>query len=143
MRTKKETIKLLIEEINEILGYNYLKIASRNGYTYIEEVETNNTILNSATTDKEVIIALKSFKEGIITEKNNLLIESYQRVFMVVTSTGNQFFCYLKQLNAVCKDLNEGYYSIYHFWNNKQEKITKKYLKELLTANNIKQEFFY
>lgn len=144
MKTEnRKLIDSLVEEINNTLGCEYIKAQGRSGYIYIDEVETGNSILNSAITPKEVVIALRSFKAGIYTEKNNLMIEPYQRVFMIVTSTGKQFFCYLKQLNTICKDLNQGYYTIFHFWNNKQQKVTKKHLKELFESNNLKQEFYY
>ena len=144
MKTEnRKLIDSLVEEINQALGYEYIKAQGRNGYIYIDEVATGNSILNTATTTKEVIIALRSFKSGIYTEKLNLLIEPSERMFMIVTSTGKQFFCYLKQLNAICRDLNQGYYTIYHFWNNKQQKVTKKHLKDLFTSHKLKQEFYY
>lgn len=143
MKNNRETIDVLVQRINDTLGYNYIQSAGRGGYIYIDEVETGNSILNTAVSIKEVIIALRSFQSGIYTEKLNLLIEPAQRVFMVVTSTGKQYFCYLKQLNAICKELNQGYYAIYHFWNNKQQKVTKKHLRELMETHKIKQEFFY
>lgn len=144
MKTRNEKqIVELIGEINFVLGYNYIKLGKRNGYFYIEECKGNNTILNSATSSKDVIIALKSFKSGIYQEKQDLLIEPSERVFMIVTSTGKQFFCYLKQLNSVCRELNEGYYTIFHFWNNKQQKVTKKHLNELFASHRIEKEFYY
>jgi hypothetical protein len=144
MKSKNRVlIDSLVSEINNTLGYNYIEANGRNGYIYIDEIATGNSILNSATSSKEVIIALRSFKSGIYTEKRNLLIEPSERVFMIVTSTGKQFFCYLRQLNSICSDLNQGYYTIYHFWNNKQQKVTKKHLRELFEAHRIEQKFFY
>ena len=70
-------------------------------------------------------------------------INNNQRVFQVITSTGTQFFCNLKDLNKICKDMNEGYFTIYYFWNNKPKKITKKHLKELFEAMRVKQTFIY
>ena len=143
MKNNRETIDVLVQRINDTLGYNYIQSAGRGGYIYIDEVETGNSILNTAVSTKEVIIALRSFHSGIYTEKLNLLIEPSERVFMIVTSNGKQFFCHLKQLNAVCSGLNQGYYTIFHFWNNKQQKVTKKHLKELFIAHRIEQKFFY
>lgn len=67
------------------------------------------------------------------------------RVFQVLTSNGKQVFCNLQDLNQVIQDLgtHEGYFKIYHFWNNKPEKVSKKYLKELFQANGLTQEFYY
>jgi len=72
-------------------------------------------------------------------------IDNNLRVFQVITSTSQQIFCNLNQLNEVIKELNckVGYFKIYHFWNNKPEKLTRKYLSELFRANQIKQEFYY
>ena len=67
------------------------------------------------------------------------------RVFQVLTSNGKQVFCNLHDLNQVIKELgtHAGYFKINHFWNNKPEKVSKKYLKELFEANGLIQEFYY
>jgi len=72
-------------------------------------------------------------------------INNNSRVFQVITSTGKQYFCNLEQLNEVIKEsgTHEGYFKINHFWNNKAEKVSKKYLKELFAANQLKQDFIY
>jgi hypothetical protein len=72
-------------------------------------------------------------------------INNNQRVYQVVTSTSKQAFCNIEQLNEVISllDTNEGYFKIYHFWNGKAEKVSKKYLKELFDSANLKQEFYY
>lgn len=73
------------------------------------------------------------------------IINNNQRVYQVVTSTCKQAFCNIEQLNEVVSslDTNEGYFKIYHFWNNKAQKVSKKYLKELFESANLKQEFYY
>ena len=50
------------------------------------------------------------------------------RVYQVVTSTGKQVFCNIDELNNVCANLGTcaGYFKIYHFWNNKAKKVSKK-----------------
>lgn len=75
----------------------------------------------------------------------NITIDNNKRIFQVITSTGKQVFCNLEHLNQVVKDLgtHEGYFKIYHFWNNKAKIVSKKFLKEMFEANNIKQEFYY
>lgn len=74
-----------------------------------------------------------------------ILLDNNSRVFQVLTSTGKQYFCNLEQLNEVIKESGtmEGYFKINHFWNNKPQKVSKKYLKELFEANQLKQDFFY
>ena len=73
------------------------------------------------------------------TINNNL------RVYQVVTSTGKQAFCNIEQLNEVVKDLQciEGYFKIFHFWNNKPQKLSKKDLKAMFEGSQLKQDFFY
>jgi len=68
-----------------------------------------------------------------------------ERVFQVVTSKGKQAFCNLTDLNKVIESLetHEGYFTIYHFWNNKPKKVNKKLLRDMFEAQNIKQEFYY
>lgn len=72
-------------------------------------------------------------------------INNNSRVFQVITSTGKQYFCNLEQLNEVIKEsgTHEGYFKINHFWNNKPQKVSKKYLKELFEANQLIQDFHY
>jgi hypothetical protein len=72
-------------------------------------------------------------------------IDNSLRVFQVITSRGAQYFCNLDQLNEVVRlnGLMPGYFKIYHFWNNKPAKCSKKYLRDLFAANQLKMEFHY
>lgn len=76
----------------------------------------------------------------MITTLNN-----QDKIFQIVTSTGNQVFCNMEDINKVVKeyDLTEGYFTIYSFWNNKPKKVGKGALKEMFKANNIEQQFYY
>ena len=74
----------------------------------------------------------------MVTSINNNL-----RVYQVITSKGHQFFCNIEQLNEICTDMNEGYFKIYHFWNNKAQKVTKKDLKSFFEGANLVQTFHY
>ena len=67
------------------------------------------------------------------------------RVYMVVTSTGKQQFCHIEDLNKVVDNLrcNPGYFKIYHFWNNKQVKLSKKDLRNMFEGAQVTQEFNY
>jgi hypothetical protein len=75
----------------------------------------------------------------ITTINNNL------RVYQVTTSTGKQAFCNIEQLNEVIKDLqtHAGYFKIFHFWNNKAQKVTKKDLKAFFEGAQLTQNFIY
>jgi hypothetical protein len=72
------------------------------------------------------------------TINNNL------RVYQVVTDSGSQFFCNIEQLNYVIgSECKEGYFKIYHFWNNKPQKVSKKDLKAFFEGADLVQTFFY
>ena len=73
------------------------------------------------------------------TLNNNL------RVYQVITSLGRQYFCNIEQLNEVIKQdgCKPGYFKIYHFWNNKPQKLSKKNLASMFEGAQIKQEFIY
>jgi hypothetical protein len=76
---------------------------------------------------------------GKITTINNEL-----RVFMIVKQGwGNkQYFCNMEQIEECVKDLQEhDDYKVYEFWNNKQTSISRKKLKDILTANQIDSSF--
>jgi hypothetical protein len=72
-------------------------------------------------------------------------IDNNLRVYQVLTSTGKQVFCNITELNAVIKELGAipGYFTIYHFWNNKAQKVSKKDLKLFFDGSELKQEFNY
>jgi hypothetical protein len=73
------------------------------------------------------------------TINNNL------RVYHIVTSAGHQFFCNIEDLNRIIigNELMAGYFKIYHFWNNKAQKVSKKDLKTIFEGSQLKQEFTY
>jgi len=72
-------------------------------------------------------------------------INNSLRVYHVVTSTGKQFFCNIEDLNRIVNEneLKAGYFKIYHFWNNKAQKVSKKDLKSFFEGSQLKQEFEY
>jgi len=67
------------------------------------------------------------------------------RVYQVVTSLGHQAFCNIEELNRVVSELDtrEGYFKIYHFWDNKPSKVSKKELLTFFEGAELKQEFKY
>jgi hypothetical protein len=73
------------------------------------------------------------------TEINNSL-----RVYQVITTAGNQFFCNIEQLNYIINsECKQGEFKIFHFWNNKAKKVSKKDLKSFFEGSQLKQEFNY
>ena len=73
------------------------------------------------------------------TINNNL------RVYQVVTSLGRQYFCNIEELNKVIKfdGCRSGYFKIYHFWNNKAKRVSKKDMLSFFEGSQLKQEFNY
>lgn len=73
------------------------------------------------------------------TINNNL------RVYQVVTSTGKQVFCNIEDLNEVVKqsDTHPGYFKIFHFWNNKPQKLSKKALDTMFEGSQLTRQFNY
>lgn len=76
---------------------------------------------------------------------NTVTINNSLRVYHVVNTTGNQWFCNIEDLNRIVKDndLRAGYFKVYHFWNNKPERVSKKDLKAFFEGSQLKQEFAY
>jgi len=74
------------------------------------------------------------------TTVNNLL-----RVYHVTTSTGKQAFCNIEDLNQVVKELDthQGYFKIFHFWNNKPQRLSKKVLDQMFEGSQLKRDFNY
>lgn len=72
-------------------------------------------------------------------------IDNNQRVYQIIDSYGKQTFCNFDDINTVVKERNlvEGYFTIYSFWNNKPKKVGKGILKEMYKAHGIEQEFAY
>ena len=77
--------------------------------------------------------------------KQATTINNDLRVYHVVTSTGKQWFCNIEDLNRIVKEneLRAGYFKIYHFWNNKAERVSKKDLKTFFEGSQLTQEFIY
>ena len=67
------------------------------------------------------------------------------RVFQVVTAWGGQVFCNLQDIPQAVDYLNAmpGQFTIYHFWMNKPERVTKAGLRAMFESANIKQSFLY
>lgn len=72
-------------------------------------------------------------------------INNGHRVFQVVTAWGGQVFCNLHDIPQAVDYLNAmpGQFTIYHFWNNKPERMTKANLRDMFETAGIKQSFLY
>lgn len=70
-------------------------------------------------------------------------IDNNLRVFQVITSTSKQVFCNLDELNNVMANLSShaGYFKIYHFWDNKPKRASKKLIDDMYKAMGDKREF--
>jgi hypothetical protein len=71
------------------------------------------------------------------------IINNDLRVYQIINN-GKQFFCNIDQLNYVinseCKENN---FKIFHFWNNKPKKVSKKDLDLFFEGSQLKREFKY
>jgi hypothetical protein len=67
------------------------------------------------------------------------------RVYQVVTDAGKQAFCNIEDLNKVVKELDthQGYFKVYHFWNNKPQRLSRKALDEMFNGSQLTREFNY
>lgn len=76
---------------------------------------------------------------------DKLTINNNHRIYQVTSSNGKQWFCNIGDLNNIVlsNNLNAGYFKIYHFWNNKAEKLSQKHLAQMFEGSQLKQEFFY
>lgn len=72
-------------------------------------------------------------------------INNSLRVYHVTTSVGKQAFCNIEDLNRVVAELgtHAGYFKIYHFWNNKPQRLSKKDLRAMFEGAGLTQEFTY
>jgi hypothetical protein len=61
------------------------------------------------------------------------VINNNTMVLQIVTSTQTQVFCNPKEFEAIKKELElvEGYYSVYHFPNGIQKKLSQKAINNL------------
>jgi hypothetical protein len=74
----------------------------------------------------------------------NTIINNDLRVYQVVKHNGKQFFCNIEQLNYIVNsECKPGYFKIYHFWNNKAKKVSKKDLLAFFEGSQLTQEFKY
>lgn len=66
------------------------------------------------------------------------------RVYQVITTSGKQFFCNIEQLNFVINsECKEGQFKIFHFWNNKPQRLSKIELFLMFEGSQLNQEFKY
>lgn len=72
-------------------------------------------------------------------------INNSLRVYHVTTSVGKQAFCNIEDLNKVVEDLDTrpGYFKIFHFWNNKPQRLSKKALDQMFEGSQLKRKFEY
>lgn len=67
------------------------------------------------------------------------------RVYQITTSVGKQAFCNIEDLNRVIAELDthQGYFKVYHFWNNKPQRLSRKALDQMFEGSQLKREFNY
>jgi hypothetical protein len=67
-------------------------------------------------------------------------IDNNQRVFWIKSGAWavRNYFCNMADIEKCVKDMPTGEpYTVYHFWDNKPKKISRKTLKTFLQANQL------
>ncbi len=103
--------------------------------------QLNQSVTNEGLENCDLLAKVR----GVLDRPELICINNNTRVYQVVTSTGKQFFCNIEDLNQVVKNANtyEGYFKIYHVWNNKLKLVSKKDLLSFFDGAQLKQDFFY
>lgn len=73
-------------------------------------------------------------------------IDNNQRVFAIFGQGWDSFkiFCNLDDLVKCCQSIEKNTpFKVFHFWNNQMKPCRKKYLAELLEANNRPEDAKY
>jgi len=73
-------------------------------------------------------------------------INNEERVFAIFGQGWSSFkiFCNLKDLVKCCKSIEKNQpFKVYHFWNNSIKPLGKKYLMELMQANDRPKDAAY
>lgn len=73
------------------------------------------------------------------------IIDNSLRVYQILDSNGRQFFCNIEDISRIVKghNMRAGYFKIFHFWNNKAQRVSKKDLKAFYEGSQLKQDFIY
>lgn len=127
-------------------GYRLVKVNVKSG-------GHNSAFINMSDTSprlpyKEFYNYLRGVYAGLYEKKlikSETIINNYERVFMVTYSWGKSFFCNISDLNRLVleNELKPGYFTIFHFYNNKMKKVSKKDLKSFFACSQIEMLFPY
>ena len=133
---RKENILYLMDRIAFYQGEKY-KIQGENGFHHLTNLRTGNSLFYGST-PKQLEERLRAYWKGICEGDVNT-----ERVFLIITSNGHQKFCHVGQIQNRLEEMgtNEGYYKIYHFWDNKPKVASKKLINDMLKAQG-KTEIF-
>lgn len=102
--------------------------------------------LDKSATDKGLEnCALLANVRVAIENKSIVVIDNNLRIYQVTNSNGKQFFCNIEDLNMIVNEnhMQPGYFKIFHFWNNKAQKVSKKDLKSFFEGAQLTQNFHY
>ena len=142
MKTTIENVQFYLDLLNK-QGTVKLYLRRGNGTNYIAKKQGNESIYNGTLTD--CYYFLVGAQKLVNPLFNDYTVNGTFRTFMIVDSHCGNYFCNLQSLSKIVDNnsLKAGYYTIYHFWNNKPKKVSKKYLSELFAANGLKLDFIY
>ena len=141
-RTTIDNVNFYIGLINAKSSIKiYLRI--ENGTNYIAKKRGNEAIFNGSL--NECYSFLVGSEKIINPAFNDYTVNGNFRVFQVVDSRGDNFFCNITDLNKVVSNngLKSGYFTIYYFDNNKPKKVSKKVLKSFFEGAQLDQNFEY
>jgi hypothetical protein len=69
-RITVKKLEELTNSVNEVLGVETFALGFRNGFIYFDYIDhRKDALFNSATTNKELYMCIKAFKEGLIFNK--------------------------------------------------------------------------
>lgn len=137
---------LHIEFSSDYGGYRLVKVNVKTGGHSSSFI--NMSDVSPRLSYKEFYNYLRGVYAGLYEKKllrSETIVNNYERVFMVTYSYGKSFFCNISDLNrlVIDNDLKPGYFTIYHFYNNKLKKVSKKDLKRFFAGNQIEMLFHY
>ena len=143
-KIKLENLEFYLALVNRMQPTE-LWLNRSNGTNYLCKKKGNESIFNGTITECYYFLLGISRLSLVDPFQSRYLVNSNYRVYQVVDSLSRQYFCNIEDLNTVIKtnDLKPGYFKIYHFWNNKAVKVSKKDLKSFFEGSQLKQEFSY
>jgi len=142
MKATIENVQFYIDLLNA-QGNIQIELYRANETNYIVSKIGRETIFNGSLS--ECYYFLVGAQKLVNSLFNDYTVNGNYRVYQIVDSLGRNYFCNITDLNRVVEQnsLKAGYFTIFHFWNNKAKKVSKKDLKSFFEGSQLKQQFEY